>query len=133
MFIYALQYSTTAYTGLMPVVAIPMNKPVFHKISGCHWHAIGYGGHRPLRLLRLSRLWMLSKTLRETLTRARWQHVSTHNYLTDGGIMTSLHVRLKWPILGTSSIFSQTRPNHIIVGPLKHYCIQSHEITSQPP
>ena len=56
MFIYALQYSTTAYTGLIPVVAIPMNQPVFHKISGCHWHAIGYGGHRPLRLLRLSRL-----------------------------------------------------------------------------
>ena len=47
MFIYALQYSTTAYTGLMPVVAILMNQPVFHKISGCHWHAIGYGGHRP--------------------------------------------------------------------------------------
>ena len=46
-------YSTTAYTGLMPVVAIPMNQPVFHKISGCHWHAIG---HRPRRLLRLSRL-----------------------------------------------------------------------------
>ena len=46
MFIYALQYSTTAYTGLIPVVAIPMNQPVFHKISGCHWHAIGYGGHR---------------------------------------------------------------------------------------
>ena len=22
----------------------------------CHWLAIGYGGHRPLRLLRLSRL-----------------------------------------------------------------------------
>ena len=39
-----------------PCVAIPMNQPVFHKISGCHWHAIGYGGHRPLRLLRLSRL-----------------------------------------------------------------------------
>ena len=52
MLIYALQYSTTAYTGLMPVVAIPMNQPVFHKISGCHWHAIGYGGQRPLRLLR---------------------------------------------------------------------------------
>ena len=56
LYIYALQYSTTAYTGLIPVVAIPMNQPVFHKISGCHWHAIGYGGHRPLRLLRLSRL-----------------------------------------------------------------------------
>ena len=59
MSIYALQYSTTvttAYTGLIPVVAIPMNQPVFHKISGCHWHAIGHGGHRPRRLLRLSRL-----------------------------------------------------------------------------
>ena len=40
----------------------------------------------PLRLLRLLRLklWMLSKTLRETLTRARWQHLY---YLMDGGIM----------------------------------------------
>ena len=50
MFIYALQYSTTAYTGLIPVVAIPMNHPGFHKISGCHWlwrPSLGYGGHRP--------------------------------------------------------------------------------------
>ena len=40
----------------------------------------------PLRLLGLLRLklWMLSKTLRETLTRSRWQHL---HYLMDGGIM----------------------------------------------
>ena len=40
----------------------------------------------PLRLLGLLRLklWMLSKTLRETLTRSRWQHLY---YLMDGGIM----------------------------------------------
>ena len=38
----------------------------------------------PCRLLRLSRLLTLSKTPRETLTPATWQHV---NYLMDGGIM----------------------------------------------
>ena len=41
MFIYALQYSTTAYTGLIPVVAIQMNQPVFQQDFrvplACHW------------------------------------------------------------------------------------------------
>ena len=70
----------------------------------CHW--LWRPSPRPLRLLRLSRLWMLSKTLRETLTRARWQHVSTHNYLTDGGIMDEFTCYIpKMQVLGTSSIF----------------------------
>ena len=77
----------------------------------------------PLRLLRLLRLklWMLSKTLRETLTRARWQHIY---YLMDGGIMDEF----------TCSIMASCKcsdtPNHAIIGPLRHL-VQCHEITLQ--
>ena len=83
MFMY--ECCTTAYTALIRMVfnhvAIPMKHPVFHKISGCHWAIATIA---PRRLQRLLRLLTLSKTPRETLTPATWQHV---NYLMDGGIM----------------------------------------------
>ena len=77
----------------------------------------------PLRLLRLLRLklWMLSKTLREILTRARWQHLY---YLMDGGIMDEFTCSIM-----SSCRFSDT-PNHASIGPLRHL-VQCHEITIQ--
>ena len=76
MFIYVCR--TTAYTGIIRVVVISCNPHEASRLPQDFRVPLAMSAP-PLRLLRLSRLWMLSKTLRETLTRSRWQHVSTYN------------------------------------------------------